>query len=63
MTKHLDRIKSLFEKSPVVRFSDIERIVRDGKKTDYAKQLVNMLVKQGKIFRITKGYYTKISDS
>lgn len=56
--KYLDRIEELFEKSVVVSLSDIERIIKDKKDTEYAKQIVNHLVKKGKIKRLTQGWYT-----
>jgi len=60
--KYLDKIEELFEKSPVVSFSTINRIIKDKKKTEYAKQLVRNLGRQGKIKVLAKGYYTKHDD-
>jgi predicted transcriptional regulator of viral defense system len=60
---HLDMIESFFEKSPVVDFNSIERIIRSKKKVKhYAKKLVSQLLKRGKIKRLAKGYYTKFDD-
>jgi predicted transcriptional regulator of viral defense system len=57
--KYIDKIMELFEKSPVVDYSSIERIITDkNRNTDYAKLLISNLIKQGKIKRLTKGYYT-----
>jgi len=56
--KYLDNILRLFDKSPIITFSSVERIVN----RDYAKQVFNSLVKQGKIKRLTNGYYTKHED-
>ncbi|MDO8460620.1 MAG: hypothetical protein Q7S74_05900 [Nanoarchaeota archaeon] len=56
---HLEKIESLFEKSPVVDFKSIERIVGKTKKGSYAKLLVYNLLKKKKIKKIGKGFYTK----
>lgn len=61
--KHLKKIEQLFEKSPVVLFSDVDRIIKDKKKTKYAKQMLSSLVKKEKIKRITKGCYTSFDDA
>lgn len=61
--KYLTKIEELFEKSPVVSFSDIDRIVRHKKNTNYAKQIVNNLISRGKIKRLTKGCYTKFDEA
>jgi predicted transcriptional regulator of viral defense system len=56
--KHLDKIEELFKQSPVVSFDSISRIIKDGrKKSEYAKQLIMNLISQGKIKRLTKGFY------
>lgn len=60
--KHLDRVESLFERSPVVSFSSIERIVGKRKDSNYAKLLISNLIKRKKIMRLAKGYYTKHRD-
>jgi predicted transcriptional regulator of viral defense system len=60
--KYTDRIGDIFKKSPVVTFSDVDRIVRDKRKTDYAKQLIHHLVRMGKVKRLTKGCYTTGND-
>ena len=60
---YLERIEKLFEKSPVVDFRSIERIINTKKKKKYAKLLVHNLLKKEKIKRIGKGYYTKHDES
>ena len=57
--KYLDDIEKLFIKSPVVNYDSIERIVKNKKNVkQYVKILVHNLLKQRKIKRLTKGYYT-----
>lgn len=61
--KHLARIMDLFKKSPVVNFSSVERIVKNEKNVkQYTKQLIRNLIKQGRINKITKGYYSIHDD-
>ena len=49
----------MFKESPVVNFSSIERIVKNKKNIkQYTKQLIRNLIKQGKINKLTKGFYT-----
>ncbi len=65
-SKHLERIRNLFEKSLVVDFKSIERIVRferKNSKSNYAKLVVHNLLKSGEIKKIAKGYYTKHNDN
>lgn len=59
---HLEKIENLFEKSPVVDFKSIERIVGVRKKSNYAKLLVFNLLKKGKIKKIGKGIYTRHNE-
>jgi len=59
---HLKKIESLFEKSPVVDFESIERIVGKSGKSNYAKLLVVNFLKKGKIIKIGKGYYSKHNE-
>lgn len=62
--KYLLDIMKLFEKSAVVEFTSINRIVRHKKRVkQYAKQIVRNLIKQGKIQRIGKGIYTSLDES
>ncbi len=56
---YLGIIERLFDKSPVVDFKSIERIIGKTKKSSYAKLLVSNLVKKRKIKKIGKGVYTK----
>lgn len=57
--KYLKKIELLFDKSSVVSYDSIERIVKNKKKVrQYAKKLIHYLLQRGKIKRITKGYYT-----
>ncbi len=57
--KHMEKVKKLFEKSPVVEYGSVERIVKNKKKSsEYAKQILGYLLSKGKIKRLTKGYYT-----
>ena len=57
--KYLDEIENFFKKSPVVDYGSIEKIVRNKKKVkQYVKLIVSNLLKQGKIKRLAKGYYT-----
>ncbi len=62
--KYLNQISSLFEKSPIVNYSSIEKIINDKKKVkQYTKQVIRNLIIKRKIFRLTKGYYTSINDA
>lgn len=61
--KYLNKIRDLFEKSPVVTFDSIKKIVQDKKNVkQYTKQIIRNLIKQNKIKRITKGFYTIHED-
>ena len=61
--KHLKKIGNLFEKSPVVDFSSIERIIKRKKNIkQYTKQLIRNLIFKGKIKGLAKGYYTKYDE-
>lgn len=65
-SKYLEKIQDLFKKSLVVDFKSIERIVslnNKKQKSNYAKLLVSNLLKQEKIKKIAKGYYTKYNDN
>ncbi len=57
---HLEKIETLFEKSPVVDFDSVERIV--GNKSNYSKLLIHNMIKKGKIKKIGKGFYTKHNE-
>lgn len=57
--KYLREIESLFEKSPVVSYSSINRIIQNKKRVkQYTKLLVRNLILKGKIKRLAKGYYS-----
>ncbi len=58
------KIQTLFQKSPVVDFGSIERIIhaKDKQVKQYAKLLVHNLLSHGKIKRLTKGYYSLSND-
>ena len=44
--KYLNKIRDLFEKSPVVTFDSIKRIVKDKKNVkQYTKQIIRNLIK------------------
>ena len=61
--KYMRQIEDLFEKSPVVNFSSIARIVRNKKKIkQYTKQLIRNLLLKNKIKRLTKGFYTRYNE-
>jgi predicted transcriptional regulator of viral defense system len=60
---HLEKIEGLFDKSPVLDFKSIERIVGKNKKSSYAKLLISNLIKSGKIYKVGKGIYTKYPES
>ena len=57
---HIDKVIELFNKSPVVDSKSVKRIVRS-KKTikQYSRHILKNLIKQNKIYSLTKGYYTK----
>jgi predicted transcriptional regulator of viral defense system len=60
---HLEKIERLFDKSLVLDFKSIERVVGKKEKSSYAKLLVSNLLKSGKIYKVGKGVYTKHSES
>jgi predicted transcriptional regulator of viral defense system len=59
---YLKKIEALFEKSPVVDFKSINRIIKEKGKSNYAKLLISNMIKRGKIKKIGKGFYTKFDD-
>jgi len=62
--KYKNDILALFEKSPIVSYNSIERIIKNKRKVKgYVKRAINYLIKQGKIKRITKGCYTTSNNS
>lgn len=60
---HLTKIKELFNKSPVVSFGSVERIIGRSTKSSYAKLLISNLIKKKFIMKIGKGIYTKHNES
>jgi len=56
--KYQKQIEALFNKSPIVSYSSIERIIRQKKNTNYTKQLVRNLILKDKIRKLSKGVYT-----
>jgi len=57
--KHIEDIRLLFEKSPVVSYDSIKRMVKNkGKSGQYAKKMIHYLLSKNRIKKITKGYYT-----
>ena len=62
--KYLVFVNELFNKSPVVEFNSIDRLVNDKKQVkQYTKQLIRNLLLKGIIKNLTKGYYTKSDDT
>lgn len=57
--KHLEKVESLFEKSPVVEYKSVKNIVG----SNYAKLLIHNLLKEKKIYKIGKGVYTKHNEN
>jgi len=64
-SKYLEKIKELFDKSPVADFKSVEKIVKynSKRKNNYARLLISNLIKKGYIKKIAKGYYTKYDDN
>ncbi len=57
--KYQKEIEALFEKSPVVSFGSVERIIKKGRNVrQYAKQAMRNLLKKGRVKRLAKGCYT-----
>src|SRR3989344_1348359 len=57
--KYKKRVEELLEKSPVVSYESIRRIVtHKDKNNSYTKRMVDYLVKKQSLKRLTKGYYT-----
>ncbi|MBI2106944.1 hypothetical protein HYT57_03085 [Candidatus Woesearchaeota archaeon] len=62
--KYIKEVEALFEKSPVVSYASIERIIKNKKNVkQYVKRLIHYLLKKNRIKRLTKGFYTKIEDN
>ncbi len=62
-TKYLRDVLALFEKSPIVNYDSIKRIIYGKKKAgNYTKKLIYVLLSKGKIKRLAKGIYTNKDD-
>src|SRR3989344_6885864 len=59
---YLNKVEELFDKSPVVDFKSIERIVGKSKNSSYAKLLLFNLIKNKTIKKIGTGIYTKHNE-
>ncbi len=57
--KYQKKIIELFEKSPIVSYNSIKRIIKN---PDYTKQLIRNLVLKNKIKKVAKGFYTIRED-
>ena len=61
--KYLLEIEKLFEKSAVVDFKSIKRIIKNKKNVkQYSKKIIRNLILKNKIKSLTKGYYTLYED-
>jgi predicted transcriptional regulator of viral defense system len=60
--KHMNSVIELFEKTPVVSSRDIMLVVKKSKDSSYAHLLVHNLIKNGRIKKIVKGFYTIHDD-
>ena len=56
--KYLNQVKELFNQSQVVSLASLKKIVPQ----NYLKLLLNNLIKKQKIYRLTKGFYSKSDD-
>lgn len=57
--KYKSDIEKLFERSAVVSYDSVEKIVRNKKKVkQYVKRIISYMLKRRKIRRLAKGYYT-----
>jgi predicted transcriptional regulator of viral defense system len=58
--KYLNKIRELFQKSPLVTISSLKRIL--GREKGYIHVMLNNLVRKGEIFRVTRGKYSQHDD-
>lgn len=58
--KHQDRVMDFFRKSPLVTVSSLKKIV--GENNSYIYLMLNKMVKQGKIYRVSRGAYSLHDD-
>ncbi len=62
--KYRNAVEALIQKSPVVSFSSIKRIILSKNKVaQYPKQFVRNMIRQGKMRQLTKGFYTMHDDA
>ncbi len=59
--KYISKIREFFKESPVVSLSSLKRFIRK-RNSGYVYLIVNNLLKNGEIKRITKGHYTIYDD-
>lgn len=57
--KYIDKVRTLFNKSPVVSVTSLKNIL--GK--DYTYLLLHNMVRKGEIHRIARGFYSRHDDS
>lgn len=61
--KYQNIVQKLFQKSPVVNFASIERILKSKRsRNQYTKQLLRNLILTKKIKKLTKGFYSLHDD-
>lgn len=62
--KHKNKILKLFDKSPVLDYKSIERVIRYNGMPDsnYAKQSIRNLIREGKISKVVRGWYSKFEN-
>jgi len=58
--KYQQKIALLFEKSPVVSYNSLQRIIKN---KNYSKQLIRNLILKGKIKKLAKGFYSKFDEN
>ena len=58
--KYQKEIESLFEKSPVISYNSLQRIIKN---KNYSKQLIRNLILKGKIKKLAKGFYSKFDEN
>ncbi len=60
--KYQEKIRELFEKSPVVSYNSVQRLIDKKGSGKYANQLIRNLILKNKIKNLTKGFYTLHND-
>ncbi|MBI2147656.1 hypothetical protein HYU19_04225 [Candidatus Woesearchaeota archaeon] len=62
--KYVKDVEQLLQKSAVVSYRSIERIINEKKNVrQYTKQLIRNFIRQGKLFPLTKGWYAAYEDT